>query len=158
MDHSTTIADYVRNLLLETGFSEEVEVAVSLLPDESGAEGAAYQILLQTPDPALLIGYHGETLSSLQIILAQHLHVQLGEWLNLSINVNDYRERRESALHALADAAVSRVLATGQAHTLSPMPANERRLVHMHLADHPQVTTSSEGAGRNRSVVVLPRQ
>jgi len=127
-------------------------VTIVFSPDQN-----IYNVLLKTDNPGLIIGYHGENLSALQLLLAQHLHNQVGEWLNLSLNVNDYRQRREASLHALADSAVARVIASGQPHSLPPMPAAERRLVHLYLADHPDVTTASEGVGRSRSVIISPR-
>ena len=118
-DLSTQILDYTTNFLSQTGFGSEVEVEVKFEDD-------VYHITLQTPSPALLIGYHGETLSALQLVLGQHLHAATGQWLNLSVNVNDYRERRETALKSLADSAVSQVIASGQPHSLPPLPASER--------------------------------
>lgn len=151
-DHSDIVTDTITDFISRLGLQEDVTVAT-----QYDKESDLYQVLLQTQNPALLIGYHGENLSSLQLIIGQHLHVKLNEWVNLSLNVNDYRERRESSLHALADSAVSRVVATGQPHSLPPLPAGERRLIHMYLADHPQVTTSSQGVGRARSIVVSPK-
>jgi spoIIIJ-associated protein len=152
MDHSQAIINVTQELLSEMGLSEDVAVEVQL-----DTENNLYQILLQSQNPALLIGYHGENLSAMQIILGQHLHSQIGEWINLSLNVNDYRERREATLTALADSVVARVIASGLPHALPPMPSNERRIIHMYLADHPQVVTTSQGEGRSRSIVISPR-
>jgi spoIIIJ-associated protein len=152
MDHSATVIGLTQKLLDQLGLSAGVEVSVNY-----DSKNQLYQVLLQSSRPALLIGFHGETLSAIQLFLGQHLHAQIGEWVNLSVNVNDYRERRESSLTALADTAVSQVLATGQPHSLPPMPANERRVVHMYLSDNPQVTTSSEGTGRSRCIIISPQ-
>jgi len=149
-DLSTQILDYTTAFLSQTGFGSEIQVEVSLVDD-------VYHIVLQTSSPALLIGYHGETLSSLQLLLGQHLHAATGQWLNLSLNVNDYRERRETALKSLADSTVNQVVTSGHPHPLPPLPASERRIVHLYLANHPQVTTSSQGIGRSRSVIISPR-
>jgi spoIIIJ-associated protein len=151
-DFTSIVLSTTQELLSQLGFGEEVTVEARY-----DSESDLYQVLLQTPTPALIIGYHGETLSALQLILGQHLHVATDSWLNLSVNVNDYRERRETTLTALADTAVSRVLATGQPHSLPPMPANERRIVHLHLADNSQVSTASDGVGRTRCVIISPR-
>src|SRR3989344_3589349 len=149
-DHTQAILDYTTNFLSQTGFGSEVEVEVQFEDD-------VYLITLQTPSPALLIGYHGETLSSLQLVLGQHLHAAPGQWLNLSVNVNDYRERRETALKSLADSAVSQVVTSGQPHSLPPLPASERRVIHLYLTDHPHVATPSQGVGRSRSVIISPK-
>lgn len=153
MDHTPTVKNIAADLLDHLGVSQAVTVDARLDSDSQ-----VYQISLETQNPALLIGYHGETLSALQLFLGLHLHHHLNEWVSLSLNVNDYRERRESSVFALADSAAARVVATGQPHSLPPMPASERRLVHLRLADHPQVSTASEGIGRHRSVIISPKQ
>jgi spoIIIJ-associated protein len=152
MDHTKAIADYSQKFLSHIGFGPEVGIQVQLDPENS-----LYQILFQTTNPSLLIGYHGENLTSMQLLLSQHLHAQLAEWLNLSINVNDYKERRQFTLHSLADTAVSQVIATNLAHSLPPMPASERRIVHLYLANHPRVATTSQGTGRSRCIVISPK-
>ena len=152
MDHSAAVSQTTLEFISQLGLSQQVLVTIDFSPDQN-----IYNVLLKTDNPGLIIGYHGENLSALQLLLAQHLHNQVGEWLNLSLNVNDYRQRREASLHALADSAVARVIASGQPHSLPPMPAAERRLVHLYLADHPDVTTASEGVGRSRSVIISPR-
>jgi spoIIIJ-associated protein len=152
MDKSNKINEYCLEFLEHLGFSSLVTVEVQ---HDSATD--TFQILFHTEDPSLLIGYHGENLSAMQLLLSQHLHFAFDEWLNLSLNVNDYRERRQFTLHSLADTAVSRVLATGQPHSLPPMPASERRIIHLYLADHPRVSSSSQGAGKNRSIIVSPK-
>lgn len=151
-DQAQLVLSYTQDFLSHLGFGDEIQVLVQFDPSQD-----LHQVSLQTPNPALLIGFHGETLSSLQLILGQHLHAATGVWLNLSVNVNDYRERRESSLKSLADSTVNLVLQTNQPHALPPLPANERRIVHVYLADHLQVTTSSEGIGRARSVIISPK-
>jgi len=151
-DPSLIVRETTEELLKQLGILEGNTIECRYLPDQD-----LHQILIQSTQPALLIGYHGETLSSLQLILGQHLRSRLQGWVNLSLNVNDYRERRETSLTALADSAVAQVLSTGQPHSLPPLPANERRIIHMYLADHPQVVTSSEGQGRSRCVIISPK-
>src|SRR3989344_3174004 len=140
------IKELLAQFLTQLGYTSPYEVIVTL--DETNN---IYQVNITTSDPAILIGYHGDTISSLQLLLAQHLHSQTQEWTSISINVNDYRQRREQALQAMADTVVARVVATGQPEALPPLPANERRIIHVYLTDHPQVVTESQGEGRFRS-------
>ncbi len=150
MTHEKQIHQTTVDLLVQMGLEAEVMVSFDTASD-------MYQIQINLADPALLIGYHGDTLASFQLILAQHVKAATEQWLNLAVNVNDYREKREDAIHQLTDNTVVAVQTTGKAHTLPPMPANERRVVHMHLSDHPDVTTESVGEGRTRSVIISPR-
>jgi len=152
MDHTSAISKYTILFLDALGFGDQVTVSVNY-----DKQSDIYQILFQTDQPPLLIGYHGDNLFAMQSLLGLHLHSKLDAWVNLSLNVNDYRERREFTLHSLADTAVSRVLATGQPHSLPPMSAAERRIVHLYLSNHPRVSTASQGVGKNRSVIVSPK-
>jgi spoIIIJ-associated protein len=152
MDHTSAISKYTGQFLEALGFADQVTVSLNFDKPNN-----LYQILFQTPEPSLLIGYHGDNLFAMQSLLGLHLHAKLDEWINLSLNVNDYRERREFTLHSLADTAVSRVIATGHPHSLPPMSAAERRIIHLYLSNHPRVSTSSQGVGKNRSVIVSPK-
>ncbi len=147
---TTKIADYSAQFLDTLGISAKATVTFD-------PEGEIYTISLETPDPAPIIGYHGDTLSSLQLILGLHLKHLTGDWVNISINVNDYRERREASITAMVDSAVTQVVASKTPITLAPLPANERRVVHVYLDGHKDVTTSSVGEGRSRSVVISPK-
>ncbi|HET7028013.1 MAG TPA: RNA-binding cell elongation regulator Jag/EloR [Candidatus Limnocylindrales bacterium] len=104
-----------------------------------------------------LIGRKGERLSALQHIVNLMLSKQMGEWTRVLVDVEDYRGRRERQLRELAIRAAERVGDTGKMLQLEPMPALERRWVHLSLRDHPAVTTQSIGEEPNRRVVVLPR-
>lgn len=152
MDIQTELTQTVQSFLSQMGFGQNVTFEVSF-----DKEDDRYQVLLKSDAPALLIGYHGNTLSGLQLFLSQHLHQKLGEWINLSVDVNDYRQRREQSLKILADSTVEKVLSSNQAYILPPMPASERRVVHVYLSEHPQVSTASSGEGKQRSVVISPK-
>jgi spoIIIJ-associated protein len=104
-----------------------------------------------------LIGRKGERLSALQHIVNLLLAKRMGEWTRVLVDVEDYRGRRERQLRELAQRAARRVLETGRMLQLEPMPALERRWVHLALRDHPEVTTQSIGEEPNRRVVILPR-
>ena len=104
-----------------------------------------------------LIGRKGERLSALQHIVNLMLSKQMGEWTRVLVDVEDYRGRRERQLRELATRAAERVTETGKMLQLEPMPALERRWVHLSLRDHASVATQSIGEEPNRRVVVLPR-
>ena len=80
-----------------------------------------------------------------------------GQWTRVLVDVEDYRGRRERQLVDLAARAAERVIETGKMLQLEPMPALERRWVHIALRDHPNVGTQSIGEEPNRRVVVVPR-
>jgi spoIIIJ-associated protein len=105
-----------------------------------------------------LIGRKGERLSALQHLVNLLLSKRVGEWTRILVDVEDYRGRRERQLRDLANRAAERVLETGKMLQLDPMPALERRWIHLALRDHDKVATQSIGEEPNRRVVVLPRE
>jgi spoIIIJ-associated protein len=105
-----------------------------------------------------LIGRKGERLSALQHLVNLLLSKRVGEWTRILVDVEDYRGRRERQLRDLANRAAERVLETGKMLQLEPMPALERRWIHLALRDHERVATQSIGEEPNRRVVVLPRE
>jgi len=105
-----------------------------------------------------LIGRKGERLSALQHLVNLLLSKRVGEWTRILVDVEDYRGRRERQLRDLANRAADRVVETGKMLQLEPMPALERRWIHLALRDHDRVATQSIGEEPNRRVVILPRE
>lgn len=106
----------------------------------------------------VLIGRKGERLSALQHLVNLLLSRKVGEWTRVLVDVEDYRGRRERQLRDLANRAAERVMTTGKMLQLEPMPALERRWIHLALREHGKVATQSIGEEPNRRVVVLPRE
>jgi spoIIIJ-associated protein len=104
-----------------------------------------------------LIGRKGERLSALQHLVNLMLSRQMGTWTRVLVDVEDYRGRRERQLREIAERAAARVLETGKMLQLEPMPALERRWIHLALKSNPDVATQSIGEEPNRRIVVLPR-
>jgi spoIIIJ-associated protein len=104
-----------------------------------------------------LIGRKGERLSALQHLVNLMLSRRTGQWTRVLVDVEDYRGRRERQLIDLAARAAERVGETGKMLQLEPMPALERRWIHLALRDNSNVATQSIGEEPNRRVVVLPR-
>ncbi len=104
-----------------------------------------------------LIGRKGERLSALQHLVNLMLSRRTGQWTRVLVDVEDYRGRRERQLVDLAARAAERVAETGKMLQLEPMPALERRWIHLALRDNASVATQSIGEEPNRRVVVLPR-
>ncbi len=110
-------------------------------------------------DSGLLIGRRGETLRALQFLVNLAVRNRLnGEDVRVILDVERYRERRHNSLHEMALRVADRVASSGRAISLEPMPAAERRVIHMALADHPRVSTESAGFGESRQVTVAPKK
>ena len=109
-------------------------------------------------DLGILIGRRGQTLATLQYMLRLITSHQTKVWTPFVIDVEGYKQRRSEALQALAVRMAEQVRARRTPFTLEPMPAYERRIIHLALADHPDVTTQSIGEGDLRKVVILPEK
>ena len=112
---------------------------------------------IEGEDSGLLIGRRGETLQAIQFLMNIIVSSRLEERANLTVDVEGYRERRRKALSGMAMRHAKQVEDTGRSITLEPMPASERRMVHMALSEHPKVTTESSGQGPGRRVTIRPR-
>ncbi len=108
-------------------------------------------------DLGILIGRRGETLSCLQYMVKLIMAHQGNVWLPIFIDVDGYRERRYRALRSLALRMAEQVKVKRTPFTMEPMSAFERRIIHITLADDPDVTTESTGEGEARKVVILPK-
>ncbi len=108
-------------------------------------------------DLGLLIGRHGSTIDALQYIAAIVVNGDRHIRRQVVVDAEGYRERRETALRALADRTAQKVVRDAAAVTLKPMSAAERKVVHLYLKDHPRVETVSEGQEPFRAVVISPR-
>jgi spoIIIJ-associated protein len=110
---------------------------------------------IEGDDAGLLIGRRGDTLKALQFLVKYLVSQKLNTNVNLLVDVEGYQDRRYQSLINMARRVAQRVAEFESPITLEPMPPNERRIVHMALADHPRVTTESTGSGTSRQVVVL---
>lgn len=108
-------------------------------------------------DLSILVGRRAETLNALQYIASLIIGKQVEQWVQLTIDVEGYRSRRERQLRQMARRMAEQAVKTGRRQTLEPMSAAERRIIHLELRDHPEVTTESIGEEPNRKVTILPK-
>jgi len=127
--------------------------------DEESPRGAApINFDISGEDLGILIGRRGHTLACLQYIVRLIVGHQTEAWVPIVIDVEGYKQRRYGALQNLAHRMAEQVKERETPFTLEPMPAYERRIIHLTLADNPDVTTESIGQGESRKVVILPRK
>ena len=156
------VAEVVRNVLetLLAAMGLEVSVVTGegapVASSEETAAPVAFDI--KGDDLGILIGRRGQTISCLQYIVRLIVGRQTEAWVPIMIDVEGYKQRRYEALRALAWRMAEQVKDKGTPFALEPMPAYERRIVHLALAEHPDVTTQSIGEGEARKVVILPKE
>jgi len=130
----------------------ETKVGLEIKKEEDGVA-----IQLTTDEPGILIGYHGQALQALQLLITMIGFKKNGEWTRVLVNVGDYREKREESLTNMAKSLAQKVKFSGTSQSLPPMSSAERRIIHLALIDDQEVETISESEGRDRHVVIKPK-
>jgi spoIIIJ-associated protein len=146
----------LQDLLDRLNVKGQVVARVAEAEDEKDAEdGPTYVLDIRGNDLGMLIGRRGETLGALQYLTRLIVSSQIGGSVNVVVDVEGYKARREKQLRQLALRMAERVAATRKPVALEPMPANERRIVHLALRDHPVVATESVGRDDERKVTII---
>ncbi len=150
-------AHIVDDLLRLLDINAELTIREPLTPGD-GLGMVRAVIDISGDDLGLLIGRRGDTLLSLQYLVNLIVSRRYPGKGGVSIDVEHYRHRREDQVVSLARRMADRVRQTGSPITLEPMTASERRLVHLALAEDPELATNSVGEGDNRKVVISMRR
>jgi spoIIIJ-associated protein len=149
------LAELASSLLAEMlnhmGFDAEIEAS---WPERPG-EHAPLNLNVVGGNLGMLIGRHGETLTSIQYLIRLMVNQRIHRWTNIIVDVDGYKARRAEQLAHMAQRMAEQVIQTGRSAALEPMPANERRLVHIALRNHPKVYTESIGEADRRKVQIL---
>ncbi len=140
--------EIIQNLFDNLGIKDSFEVSEN---DES------INVVVNSEDPGLIIGHHGDTLDSIQLILSLMIAKKLGEFKRVSVEVGDYKKNRSDYLKTLAEQTRERVLNEQREVYLPNLKSWERREVHMYLAEDSDVISESVGEGRERTLVVKPK-
>ena len=125
--------------------------------ESKGSDEESLEIVLNTKDTGVVIGYHGDTLEGLQLVLSLCVARNLGRFVRISIDVGDYKKNRTEFLKILAQETKERALAEGREIAIPELKSWERRIVHLLLKEDNEVISDSQGEGRDRVLVVSPR-
>ena len=139
--------EFTEELLKKMGFEAKVKTA---------EEDSALHIKIEGDDLGLLIGYHGESLVAIQLILALMINNNLDtkDWIPVNLDVGGWRNERSESLKIMIDKAAAEIEAKKELVELPPMSASQRRMVHVLLSDYPNITSESIGEEPNRKVVI----
>lgn len=142
-------AEFLANVFDMTGLQLRVTVKQAVSGEVLDIEGN---------DAELLQAQTGELLEAFQHVINQVFGRQLAGGERLVCDVHGFRATREAELQAMANLAANRVRQTGIAFTFEPMSANERRIIHLTLADAPDLFTESIGEGSDRKLKISPKK
>ena len=120
-------------------------------------EGDTVLVELEGDNMGIVIGKRGDTLDSLQYLTSLVVNRRSEDYIKVSIDTENYREKRTEALLALSNRLAEKVERTGRKFTLEPMNPYERRIIHSNLQDNPAVTTYSIGQEPYRKVVIAAK-
>lgn len=153
---------------VQEDYADPIESAVQYLTDiakalgindlkiETETEGKTILFKLESEKAALLIGKHGSNLNALQQLTQLVVSKNAKSYVTVSLDVENYRERRQIALEQLAERMADKAIRTGKKVALEPMPSYERKIIHNALANRLDVETYSEGVEPNRHLVIEP--
>jgi len=130
-----------------------LELEIEFLPEKEGV----LPINVRSEEPQILIGEGGQTLIEIQRILKLMLRKKIQEEFHIDLDINNYKKKKIEYLKEVAISAADDVSLTKKEKALAPMPAYERRIVHLELVNRTDVITESVGEEPERSIVIKPR-
>jgi spoIIIJ-associated protein len=157
-DTAGAVKDVLEKLLDLMGVVGTVTLESPLVIERDEESGPPVSLNIEGEDLGILIGRRGQTLSCLQYIVRLIVGNQEGVWAPIAVDVEGYKQRRYESLQTFAQEMAEQVKSREAPFSLEPMTAYERRLIHMVLADDPDVYTESTGQGESRKVVIIPRK
>jgi len=157
-DIAEVVNGVLERLLTMMGVTGSIEPQTHSLVEGVQEADASVAFDIKSDDSGILIGRRGHTLSCLQYVVRLIVSQQMKTMVPIVIDVEGYKKRRYQGLQVLARQIAEQVKAKEVPFPLEPMPADERRIVHITLADHPDVTTQSIGQGDFRKVVIVPKE
>lgn len=159
VDHDVvlnTAEDVISKLIHHMGMMAQVSAHYD--DSDGGEDHRTIQVDVRGEDLSALIGRRAETLAAFQHVASLIVGKQTQQWVQVIVDVEGYRARREKQIRQLANRMADQVTKTGRKVTMEPMPSSERRVVHIELRGHPAVKTESAGEEPYRKVVILPKE
>jgi len=147
------LEEIIKEVLDKMGISGKV-----FLSTNAFTENEAISVEIQSEDSSYLIGKFGVNLNSLQHICRIIAKKKIGEEINFSIDVNNYRQKQIQGIIDLANTAIQEVIEKKEPVKLRPMNAFERRLIHVQVSENDKVVSESTGDGEERSVTIKPAE
>lgn len=119
--------------------------------------GETVDVMMETKDTGIVIGYHGEILESFQLVLSLAVAKKLGRFVRVSVEVDGYKKNRMEYLESLANQVKEKAVAENKEQVLMNLKSWERRVIHLFLQEDDQVTSESSGEGRERVLLIKPK-
>lgn len=150
-----TAEEVISKLIFHMGLTAQVSAHYD---ETDNGDHRTIQVDVRGEDLSALIGRRAETLAAFQQVASLIVGKQTQQWVQVVVDVEGYRARREKQIRQLANRMADQVTKTGRKVTMEPMPSSERRVVHIELRGHPAVKTESTGEDPYRKVVIVPKE
>lgn len=157
-DGHDAVLDKTESVISKLLYQMGMQAQVSAHYGEPREDRHPIMVDIRGQDLGVLIGHRGETLNAFQYIASLMVGKETQQFIQLIVDVEGHRDRRERQLRQLAQRMAEQVIKTGRKLTLEPMTAAERRVIHMELREHPAVTTQSSGEEPHRKITILPKE
>jgi spoIIIJ-associated protein len=148
---------------------EEIEIAKELMIGLLERIGVAKEVdgflkegniflEIKGDQEGILIGRHGRTLDSLQILINRMVNKRLKQPVKVVLDIDDYRKRRTDSLTKMAVRLGEKAKRTGYSVTVGPFSAHDRRTIHVALKEDPSLKTESLGEGETKKITIIPKR
>ena len=155
----TDVEEVVKDTVVELLEKMDVQAGITITKVyQEDEDREVVYVNLEGSDLSFLIGRRAETLNALQYVTSLIVNKKLNQWIPLQLDIQNFRHRRELELQKLARRMAEQVISTGRRQCLEPMPANERRIVHIELRKNDLVYTESIGEEPNRKICIYPAE
>jgi len=148
--------ELILNLACEMLQTINYEIDNAFVEDVEGEEGQVL-VSITVGKPGGLIGFRGRNMAALQLLLSLMVKKQLGEWVRVILDINNYRGEQKERLEGMARDLAQKVIETGKEVEMANMSSYERRICHMVLSEIEGITSDSEGEGEMRHIVIRPK-
>jgi spoIIIJ-associated protein len=157
-DGHDPVLDQTESTISKLLYHMGLQAQISAHYGEARDDRRPIMVDIRGSDLGVLIGRRSETLAAFQYVASLMVGKETNQFVHLIVDVEGHRDRRERQLRQLAQRMAEQVIKSGRKLTLEPMPASERRVIHMELRDHPAVTTQSMGEEPHRKITILPKE
>ena len=150
---SQETVDKIKETVNEFFQKTTLDVAIEILPEREGT----IPVNVKSEEPQILIGEGGQTLIEIQRLLKLSLKKKISEEFYIDLDINDYKKKKIEYLKEIVASGADEVSLTKTEKELAPMPAYERRIVHLEILKRSDVTGESVGEGPARRIVIKPK-
>jgi spoIIIJ-associated protein len=150
------VYEFIESMALKVSRIIDRYANVRVKPDRN--ERTRVLVIIRSREVGAYIGWHGQTLDAIELVLNALVTQNVGRRMDLTVDIDQYRKKRQSFLDALIRRTVREIEQDHAERPLKGLLPKERRYVHTALSDHPYLTTESRGRGTRRTLYILPRK